>query len=167
MGLHAATLETNDVVLIAKVGSSRIFHLIKHVKITTNAYIQHQFLMVAEILYVINLVLTKLSLLAMYYRIFAIRSFKISAYIIGSFIIAWVITIIFVFIFICVPVKKQWYSEVPGHCVNQVGTWCANAASTICTDVAILALPIPHLWKLKTNLMQRISLIVIFGLGFL
>lgn len=79
-----------------------------------------QFLLIAEILYVINLALTKLSILLMYYRIFPSRSFKLWAYGIGSFVIAWVITIVFVFIFICVPVQKMWYTDLPGHCVNQV-----------------------------------------------
>lgn len=124
-------------------------------------------LVAAEILYVFNLVWTKLSFLLMYYRIFRVPYFKRWAYIIGAFVIIWVITITFVFIFICVPVQKLWYPQLPGRCVNQVGTWIANAASTILTDLAILILPIPQVWKLQLQKSQKIALTFAFGLGFL
>lgn len=114
-----------------------------------------------------NLAITKLSLLTMYYRIFPVGNFRMWAYTIGAFIIAWVVTIVFVFIFLCVPVKKMWYPDTPGHCVNQVATWCANAASTIASDLAILLLPIPRVLKLNISLIQKVSLGVAFGLGFL
>lgn len=143
MGLHADKVPMNDIVLMAKL------------------------LLVAEILYVINLVWTKLSFLMMYYRIFHFPYFKRWAYIIGGFVIAWVICVIFLFIFICVPVQKLWYPEIPGHCINQVGTWIANAVSTIVTDVAILILPIPQVWKLKLHRSEKLALTVAFGLGFL
>jgi hypothetical protein len=62
MGLHAETVEPHKIVLMAK------------------------FLLVAEVLYVWNLVWTKLSLLLMYYRIFHFPYFKKWAYVIGAFI---------------------------------------------------------------------------------
>ncbi|KAF2088462.1 hypothetical protein K490DRAFT_2949, partial [Saccharata proteae CBS 121410] len=142
MGLHADTLPTNNVVMVAK------------------------YLMIAEILYVINLVLTKISILYMYYRLFPLRAMKRWSWAIGGFCIAWVITIVFVFIFLCVPIQKMWYTTLPGHCVNQVGTWCANAASTILTDCAILVLPMPHVWRLQVDKTQRVLLVIMFALGF-
>ncbi|KAI1074921.1 hypothetical protein F5B20DRAFT_585754 [Whalleya microplaca] len=125
-----------------------------------------KFLLVAEILYVFNLVWTKLAILLMFYRIFRFSYFKKAAYIIGTFIIAWVICITFLFIFICVPVQKLWYQDLPGRCINQVGTWIANAASTILSDVAILVLPLPRIWQLQLRKADKIALSVAFGLGF-
>jgi hypothetical protein len=143
MGLHADTLPVSNLVMIAK------------------------FLVVAEILYVFNLVWTKIAILLMYYRIFHFPYFKRWAYIIGTFVILWVITITFCFIFICVPVKKLWYPSLPGHCINQVGTWIANAASTIMTDLVILVLPMPQVWKLQLRLSEKLALTLAFSLGFL
>ncbi|KAJ6001977.1 hypothetical protein N7499_002155 [Penicillium canescens] len=142
MGLHADTLPTGDVVMIAK------------------------YLVVAEVLYVFNLVWTKLSILLMYYRIFRFPYFKTWAYIIGTFVVLWVICITFLFIFICVPVQKLWYPQTPGRCINQVGTWVANAVSTIATDVAILILPIPQVWKLQLRISEKIAVLIAFSLGF-
>jgi hypothetical protein len=143
MGLHVTEVGMDGAVLVAK------------------------FLVVAEVLYVYNLVWTKLSFLLMYYRIFHFSYFKRWAYIIGGFVIIWVIIITFLFIFICVPVQKLWYPQLPGHCINQVGTWIANAASTIATDLAILVLPIPQIWKLQLGKVEKVALTFTFCLGFL
>ncbi|GAB1314742.1 PTH11-type G-protein coupled receptor protein [Madurella fahalii] len=142
MGIHADKIPFDDIVLMAK------------------------FLVVAEILYVFNLVWTKLSILLMYYRIFHVPYFKKVAYGIAAFIIAWVICITFLFIFICIPVEKLWYPDLPGHCIDQVGTWIANAASTILSDIAILVLPIPQVWKLQLRRPEKVGITVAFCLGF-
>ncbi len=143
MGIHADKVPLNDIVRMAK------------------------FLVVAEILYAFNLVWSKLSILLMYYRIFHFPYFKKMAYGIGAFCIAWVITITFLFIFICVPVEKLWYPDLPGHCIDQVGTWIANAVSTILSDFAILLLPIPQVWRLQLRKPEKIGVTFAFGLGFL
>ncbi|PWY74507.1 hypothetical protein BO94DRAFT_627361 [Aspergillus sclerotioniger CBS 115572] len=142
MGIHATHLPTPNIILIAK------------------------YLVVAEILYVFNLVWTKLSILLMYYRIFHFPYFKKWAYGIGTFVILWVICITFLFIFICVPVQKLWYPSLPGKCISQVGTWIANATSTIATDLVILLLPLPQVWRLQLRLSEKVALTVAFGLGF-
>lgn len=143
MGLHADKVEPARIVMMAK------------------------WLLVAEILYAWNLGWTKISLLLMYYRIFHVPYFKKMAWAVGGFVMAWVVCITFLFIFICVPVQKLWYPDLPGHCINQVGTWIANASSTIFTDLAILFLPIPQIWKLQLRTTEKMGLTFAFGLGFL
>ncbi|KAL2138798.1 hypothetical protein VTI28DRAFT_6204 [Corynascus sepedonium] len=143
MGIHADKVPMDNIVLMAK------------------------YLVVAEILYIYNLVWTKLAILLMYYRIFHFPYFKKMAYGIGGFVIAWCVTCMFLFIFICVPVEKLWYPDLPGHCIDQVGTWIANAASTILTDVVILALPIPQVWKLQLRRPEKVGVTIAFCLGFL
>lgn len=143
MGLHADKVKPAKIVMMAK------------------------WLLVAEILYAWNLGWTKISLLLMYYRIFHVPYFKKMAWAVGGFVMAWVICITFLFIFICVPVQKLWYPQLPGHCINQVGTWIANASSTIFTDLAILILPIPQIWNLQLRTAEKLGLTFAFGLGFL
>jgi len=143
MGIHADKVPLDEIVRMAKL------------------------LVAAEIFYAFNLAWTKLSVLLMYYRVFRFPLFKNMAYGIGAFVIAWVITITFLFIFICVPVEKLWYPDLPGHCIDQVGTWIANAASTILSDIAILVLPIPQVWKLQLRKPEKIGVTFAFCLGFL
>ncbi|KAK1584958.1 uncharacterized protein LY79DRAFT_559905 [Colletotrichum navitas] len=142
MGLHADKVEMDSIVMMAK------------------------YLVVAEILYAWNLGWTKLSLMLMYYRIFHIPFFKKMTWFVIVFVFAWVVCITFLFIFICVPVEKLWYPQLPGHCINQVATWIANAASTIFTDLLILLLPLPQVWKLQLQKAEKIALTFAFGLGF-
>ncbi|PNY24503.1 Uncharacterized protein TCAP_05561 [Tolypocladium capitatum] len=142
MGIHADKLDPEDIVMMAK------------------------WLVVAEILYAWNLGWTKLSLLLMYYRIFHFPYFKKMMWVVGAFVWAWVICITFLFIFICVPVQKLWYPQLPGHCIHQVGTWISNAAATILTDLVILLMPIPEIWKLKSRKAEKVGLTLAFGLGF-
>ncbi|KIV98807.1 uncharacterized protein PV09_09457 [Verruconis gallopava] len=142
MGIHADQVPMTSIVMMAK------------------------WLLVAELLYAWNLCWTKIAVLLMYYRIFRFPFFKRMAYVIGSFVVIWGITITFVFIFICTPVQKIWYPEIPGHCVYQVGTWIANATSTIISDVAILVLPIREVWKLQLRKFEKIAVSITFSLGF-
>ncbi|KAL6874276.1 GPCR, PTH11-type [Trichoderma longibrachiatum] len=142
MGLHADKVPPTKIVMMAK------------------------WLVVAEILYAWNLGWTKISLLLMYYRIFHVPYFKKMAWAVGGFVMMWVVTITFLFIFICVPVEKLWYPDIPGHCINQVGTWIANASSTIFTDLAILVLPVPQIWNLQLRTAEKMGLTFAFGLGF-
>ena len=143
MGVHADLVPMDDIVMMAK------------------------WLVVAEILYAFNLGWTKLSLLLMYYRIFHFPYFKRMAWAVGAFVMAWVVCVTFLFIFICVPVEKLWYPELPGRCINQVGTWIANAAATILTDIIILLMPIPQIWGLQLGTREKIGLTTAFFLGFL
>lgn len=143
MGIHEDLVELSDVQAMAK------------------------WLIVAEIFYAWNLGWTKLALLLMYYRIFRIPYFKKMTWIVGGFVMAWVVCITFLFIFICVPVHALWTPGLEGRCINQVGTWIANAASTILTDVVILLLPVPYIWKLQLRRVEKAGLFVAFGLGSL
>lgn len=143
MGRHADQVHPENIVMMAK------------------------WLVVAEVLYAWNLGWTKTSVLLMYYRIFRLPYFKKMAWIVGAIVWAWVICITFLFIFICVPVQKLWYEDLPGRCINQVGTWISNAASTLFTDLVILLMPIPQIWKLQLRTAEKIGLTLAFSLGFL
>lgn len=126
-----------------------------------------KWLLITEIIYIWNLCWTKLSLLLMYYRIFHYTGFKKQVIVVGSFVIIWAITISFLFTFICKPVEKLWIPDLPGRCINEVGVWLANASSTIFSDIVILMLPIPQIWRLHLKKNEKVGLTAVFGLGFL
>ncbi|KAJ6437914.1 hypothetical protein O9K51_09336 [Purpureocillium lavendulum] len=143
LGLHADETNQRDIVILIK------------------------WLVAAEVLYVWNLAWTKTSILLMYYRIFHVTSFKRVAWIVGTFVWLWVVTITFLSIFICLPVQKLWYPELSGRCINQFATWISNAVSTILTDLMILVMPLPQIWRLQLKRMEKVALTVAFGLGLL
>jgi len=54
---------------------------------------------------------------------------------------------------------------IEGKCIDLHATFLAISVPSILTDVAILALPLPQVWKLQTNTTQKVSLSFIFLLG--
>lgn len=124
-------------------------------------------LLVSEVIYIWHMCWTKLSVLLMYYRIFHFPVFKMLVIGVGSFVVMWAVAATFLFTFICVPTEKLWNPSLPGHCISEMGVWVANASSTIFSDIAILILPIPQVWKLNTRTSEKIGLTFVFGLGFL
>ncbi|RDW94933.1 hypothetical protein BP5796_00696 [Coleophoma crateriformis] len=122
-------------------------------------------LMSFECIYVVGICCTKISLLLMYWRIFPMRSIKIGSYILGSITIGWAFSIIMASIFQCIPMQKTWTPNLPGRCTNLKASLVGNAIPNILTDVAILALPMPHVWSLHASLLHKAQLSVVFLLG--
>ncbi|EOD53091.1 putative integral membrane protein [Neofusicoccum parvum UCRNP2] len=118
LGRHAATLEIPDLVVVLKL------------------------LLALECVYLVAVALLKLSLLALYFRLFPTREFKISTYILSGIIVLWCIALNCVAIFQCNPVKKSWLPMTPGTCINLKAAFIGNAIPNIITDVIILLLPI-------------------------
>ncbi|GME26016.1 hypothetical protein GTA08_BOTSDO08397 [Neofusicoccum parvum] len=141
LGRHAATLEIPDLVVVLKL------------------------LLALECVYLVAVALLKLSLLALYFRLFPTREFKISTYILGGIIILWCIALNCVAIFQCNPVKKSWLPMTPGTCINLKAAFIGNAIPNIITDVIILLLPVRQVWKLQVRPAQRASLLAMFLLG--
>lgn len=97
--------------------------------------------------------LIKLSMLFLYNRIFPGKTFKIVLYIIGGFIIASCVGSEFALIFLCHPVSYFWDKTIPGgHCGDDNGILFGVAGPNIVTDIAVLVLPLPIIWKLQMPL---------------
>lgn len=124
-----------------------------------------QLLLALECVYLVAVALLKLSLLALYFRLFPTREFKISTYILSGIIILWCIALNCVAIFQCNPVKKSWLPMTPGTCINLKAAFIGNAIPNIITDVIILLLPVRQVWKLQVRPAQRASLLAMFLLG--
>lgn len=124
-----------------------------------------------ESFYLTVLVLTKISILFFYLRIFPQKKFRWTCY--G--VMAWVgvSRVIFVFmqIFQCIPIEfvwQGWLGTFGSHrCLNVHALTYTAAAFSITQDLVILLImPLPLLWNLNTGLRQRIDIGIMFSLGF-
>jgi hypothetical protein len=124
---------------------------------------------VGESFYVLTLVLTKVSLLLFYLRIFFVSSrFQTWAKLALGFVILPGILILLLQLFQCLPVQFNWDKSIDNaKCLNINALTYAHAGINIAQDFVILALPIPELLPLKLNLQQKIGLIVMFQVGIL
>ncbi|KAL4921345.1 hypothetical protein BDW62DRAFT_219495 [Aspergillus aurantiobrunneus] len=140
-------------------------HLIAAIHERLDVIVSMKLLYAFEPLYITGIVLIKFSVLFMYNRIFPVRSIRIGSYILGGITLAWAIALYFVAIFQCTPVRKAWERQIPGHCIDLKLGLMVNGVPNFVTDILILALPIPSIWKLHVSTWQRASVIAVFLSG--
>jgi hypothetical protein len=100
--------------------------------------------------------------------IFKTRSFRYATYVVTFLTIGYCITNCVQNLLTCRPVAFNWDKSIPGgRCSTQQAPFLASAIINMSIDVIIFALPMPMLWGLHMNRKKKISLVVIFGLGFL
>lgn len=127
-----------------------------------------QYLWLSIPFYNLSLILSKLSALALFTRIFRHRTFLIAAYItMASLIISGLWMVISGFVF-CIPVSDFWTLSRTAHarnCLPEGPVWYSNAAIQILTDIVILILPMPLLSKLHLPYKQKAGIILVFCVG--
>lgn len=119
-------------------------------------------------MYKVVIGITKVSFLCLYLRIFIQPNFRRTCY--GSiiFVIAWSLAYLLVTVFQCQPIASFWDKTIQTpKCVDSKSQWLSYAVINILSDVAILALPIYPISKLRLARAKKIALAVIFGLGAL
>lgn len=121
-----------------------------------------------EFFWYTSFLLTKLSVLFFYNRVFgAAPGLKIALQVIGSITILWWIIIVFVTIFQCTPVSGM-SVHVPGAvCIPAIPFFLGQSIPNIITDFAILLIPLPILWKLQMRVSKKTFLVIIFLVGYL
>ncbi|KAI6092006.1 hypothetical protein F4821DRAFT_154973 [Hypoxylon rubiginosum] len=106
----------------------------------------------------------KVGILIFYWRVFHTRSFRMSALAVGAFSLGIFFTNLFTFIFQCTPVESFWKGR-PEDCIMQVKFYLASAIINVIGDIAVLALPLPIVWRLHTSRSKKWSLSFLFLLG--
>lgn len=108
----------------------------------------------------------KISILLFYARIFTTTNFRILAGMAGAIVLAHGISVFFAAIFQCLPVQYAWDKNIPGgSCFDQQAFYRYVSPPNILTDVLILIMPLPFVWRLHTRLTQKIALTGVFLLG--
>lgn len=119
-------------------------------------------------MYYCCLAFIKFSILAFYRRVFPTGELRITTYILIGVITAWWIAAVLVSVLSCTPAKFDWDStKHNGHCIGASGFILRNSIPNIATDVAILLLPLPVIWKLQLPIRKKVAVTVIFSLGIL
>ena len=134
--------------------------------------ISGKFFLVVSLLYLAAVVFPKLALLAIYLRIFVQPRFRKACYILATLLIAnWVGNTVAALL-MCKPLQYLWDQTITrdhtltgGHCFH-INVWVRWASLiNIVTDVAMLVLPLPVIWKLHTSRSVKIGLTITFATG--
>ena len=112
----------------------------------------------------------KMSVLLLYRRLFVGRSFNHYSLIMCGVIALWSLGFFFAFAFECgTDLANYWTSAetIERYCVNTDALDVGFVISDVLTDVFILAIPIPIIWKLHMSIVNKVGLTCIFLLGLL
>ncbi|KAF3918307.1 hypothetical protein ABW21_db0205084 [Orbilia brochopaga] len=129
-------------------------------------------LWLCEVLYPVALFLIRNSLLIFYWSLVPPRSSAVKAHLIFRnaviaffFVnIACVSVSLGTIIFQCKPIA-YWNDPIGAKCIDRSASFIAGGILIIITDVIVLLLPVPVIWKLKLPLRSRLGVIGIFSLG--
>lgn len=110
----------------------------------------------------------KLSIMLTKYISTELKWLKMLSIAVMVIVMGYSISTILTLIFPCSPIKKAWdVTIVEGHCINRGAVYLVQAITNIVTDVILLLLPIPMVWKLQMPVPQKIGLVILFIIGSL
>ncbi|KAL8957986.1 MAG: hypothetical protein Q9193_004867, partial [Seirophora villosa] len=116
--------------------------------------------------YALAFVLTKLSILLLYIRIFPVRNLRIACAVVGALVALLGAGIFAVGFAQCRPFRYIWDKSVPGgHCVAVERVFYGTAVSSLLLNTVVVALPMPVLWGLQMKRRHKVALILVFSLG--
>ncbi|KAI1428742.1 hypothetical protein F5Y12DRAFT_629300 [Xylaria sp. FL1777] len=110
---------------------------------------------------------TKLSILALYHRIFVTTKIRIAVWITAGLVFAWLIEMEVILGLGCQPIQGWWDAKVAAtaKCVDKVAfTYSTNILNLI-FDLWIFSMPIPIIMKLQGTKSRRIALCCLFSIG--
>ncbi|KAJ5131945.1 hypothetical protein N7448_006103 [Penicillium atrosanguineum] len=119
-----------------------------------------------EFIYGTSLGLVKTSIALFMVRIFGTKDGFKTGVIVAMFVVwAWVTSIILEAFLLCRPFPYNWDTSVGGTCGNRPAAFMVAGIMNVVTDIMVIALPLPHVWKLKLNVQKKIGLTSVFGVG--
>ncbi|MCJ1330827.1 hypothetical protein MMC10_007514 [Thelotrema lepadinum] len=112
---------------------------------------------------------SKLSLLFFYRRIFSIDKFRLPFYVMLGINAFWGFAYFLVYLLRCVPISDAWsiVSGEPRHCIPNDYAEYSYAITNVLLDAAVLAMPMPMVWRLQLTLTKKIAVSSIFLLGII
>ena len=121
-----------------------------------------------EITYGICALLVKLAVLLLLARIFGASSrFNLVAHYFSALLVLYYTIITFIKIFSCTPIRRLWYPTLPGTCLNNELIIYLDAIMAMVTDLIVILLPIPVVWKLNMKTSRKVTITATFAVGSL
>ncbi|KAI8959583.1 hypothetical protein F5Y11DRAFT_359093 [Daldinia sp. FL1419] len=123
---------------------------------------------VSSILYFTIAGATKLGILLMYYRIFAVSTaFRYQLFLSVALVIGWWVGCTVATLTNCIPLEWSWINSLSDarYCFDYNIFWMASGACEIFLDVLILALPISVIVRMRLSTKRKVTISIIFLLG--
>jgi hypothetical protein len=117
--------------------------------------------------YMTGLMLTKLSVLCFYLRIFTVTPYvKLAIWTTSVLVTLYWVVVTILIIRQCDPIPHYWDSSIPGTCFGEFPLIIGIAIPNLVLDFVVLLLPVIPLWRLQMDHRQKMGLLVVFILGY-
>ena len=125
-----------------------------------------------EALYGPVILVTKMSILLLYSRLFDARhTLKSKTYICTQLLIyfntLFYIAVTLVKVFECTPRSKIWEPQTPGHCINFQALLYVTGIVNVISDVALIILPVGGVCALQMPVARKVGVVAAFGAAIL
>lgn len=125
-----------------------------------------KYLLVLACYYYTLVAVPKLAVLALYNRLLTLEPYRTLIRIIAAVLILSAIVIVVMALNLCHPFEANWNPYLPGaSCLNQQAFYTYASLPNIITDVSMLVLPLPVVWKLQASAKVKLGLVVTFLTG--
>ena len=104
-------------------------------------------------------------MLLFYSRIFKTNYFRVALWVTGGVVTAWFIAIEVSVLANCIPIHALWDFTPGAKCINLRAFFLGAGIPNILLNVIILILPLPMIWRLGIEPMQKAALSGVFLLG--
>ncbi|PHH76208.1 hypothetical protein CDD82_4076 [Ophiocordyceps australis] len=136
-------------------------------EVRANMPLLMRFLVAYVSLFASSTLTIKLSVLCFYLRCFVNPRLRRAIKIVMVWVALWSLGNILQVFLICRPFAANYDPTVHGTCGNQRSSFIAIGCFNAITDVVILCLPIPTIWKLKASARTRLAVTAVFAAGLL
>ncbi|KAJ0421460.1 hypothetical protein BJY00DRAFT_300872 [Aspergillus carlsbadensis] len=130
--------------------------------VTDLVYFMRAFV-VAVVSYSITVMLTKISILIFYCRLFNARWLTIWSIVIGTTVVLYNLATILLAGLQCIPLSDLWNAR--SSCINPQPSFFGLSIVNVVTDVAIIALPVKPVLGLHLELSRKLQVLALFLTG--
>jgi len=111
-------------------------------------------------------VVTRFSVIILYYRLFSVKRWLHYSLIANGIIsIIWLFIVIFANALSCKPIKANFDASVEGKCLNAQSGFLISELINMLLDLALILIPLPIILKLRLPLRERVAIAGIFLTG--
>jgi hypothetical protein len=114
------------------------------------------------ITYLFAVTFSKLSILNLYLRIFSFEKSRYIIYTLGAVSIVHCLVCSLVIVLQCNPISDAWALDSEDRCINIAVFFWASSIPNIATDVVILVMPLPYVWKLNAPSRVKAGITITF-----
>lgn len=127
-----------------------------------------KYLLVMACYYYTMVAVPKLAVLALYNRLLTLEPYRTIIRVLAAILILSAVVIVVMALNLCHPFAANWDPYLPGAtCLDQQAFYTYASLPNIITDVAMLVLPMPVVWKLQASKKVKLGLVATFLTGSL